>query len=173
MSPLSTLQKSTLAQAFRRGFALHLRASATSADNPSFDQWRHEQVMAAVGKPGLRCCDQNDYCALMAHTCTLIGDEGDALNWHLRGHDEPLRQARAILKRELATASLSPNYAEAICKNEYGCPVGDANKTQLWRLIYTIRNRAKSRKAKGDRSGSSVRSVPSVPETCPSENIPF
>lgn len=77
----------------------------------SFDEFRAEQVMAAVNKPGLTACDEIHYCDLMGHFKTLAGKEEEALRWFLRSGKNSARQlAWGIVERLsahmiLATAS--------------------------------------------------------------------
>lgn len=40
----------------------------------TFENWRHEQCLAAVGKPGLRACHHGDFQDLLSHFYTLSGD---------------------------------------------------------------------------------------------------
>lgn len=44
----------------------------------TFDAWRHEQCMAAVGKPGITACNHADFQPLLAHFQTLAGDDAAA-----------------------------------------------------------------------------------------------
>lgn len=142
MSALTNEQKRRLAGMFRAAWEKDPEADGIDADH-----YRREQVAAAVGKDGLRCCTQLDYARLMAHALHLVGEDGAALEWHLRAETEPKRQAEAVLQRELGRAGLKLEYASAICRRQYRCEIADASPKQIWGLVYTVRNRgaAKSR----------------------------
>lgn len=44
----------------------------------TFDSWRHDQCMEAVGKPGLKACHHGDFQHLMEYFHTLAGNLGKA-----------------------------------------------------------------------------------------------
>ncbi|MCW1883974.1 hypothetical protein OKA04_04490 [Luteolibacter flavescens] len=78
----------------------------------SFDDWRREQVMAAVGKPGLTALDHDDFNPVMAHFATLAGHDDKALARLMktgpatRDQDdthERRRQLAHLIATELAT----------------------------------------------------------------------
>jgi hypothetical protein len=52
-------------------------------DAETFDKWRHAQVMAAVGKPGLTACSHEDFRPLRAHFFTLAGRDESAFRDHM------------------------------------------------------------------------------------------
>jgi hypothetical protein len=52
-------------------------------DGETFDTWRHAQVMAAVGKPGLTACSHEDFRPLRAHFLTLAGRDDAAFRDHM------------------------------------------------------------------------------------------
>jgi len=47
-------------------------------DGESFDTWRHQQCMAAVGKSGITACNHGDFKPLLAHFQILAGDDSAA-----------------------------------------------------------------------------------------------
>jgi hypothetical protein len=76
-----------------------------------FDDWRSQQVRAAVDRAGLSACDSSHFCDLMGHFKTLAGKEDEALRWYVRGQKNAHRRlAWSILNRlenhvRLATAT--------------------------------------------------------------------
>lgn len=151
-APLSHLQKRLLSQLSDRAFAC---VSAESDGQYFYDdlpatkareQFRHDQVVKACGKIGLRCCSQEDYKLVEAHFLNLCGETGKALNAHVRAVTEPRRQAEAVLNRELVAGGFNLSYAAAICQRQFRCTLADATEKQLWNLVYTVRNRAAARR---------------------------
>ncbi len=49
-------------------------------DAVKFDDWRREQVLEAVGKPGLSACDHHDFLPVRAHFGLLAGKDEAALD---------------------------------------------------------------------------------------------
>jgi hypothetical protein len=58
--------------------AYDAQLAAGVVDDQDFNSWRHEQVMAAVGKPGLTACSHEDFRPLRAHFFTLAGRDSAA-----------------------------------------------------------------------------------------------
>jgi hypothetical protein len=58
----------------------------------SFDEWRREEVQAAVGRDGLTACDHSHFCDLMGHFKTAAGKDDEALTWFLKGSKNAERQ---------------------------------------------------------------------------------
>jgi hypothetical protein len=164
MSALSNNQKAILAQLARRAFNLigsRLRGAdrypqsgtlqgdldilALRGTPKSFEEWRHAQVRMAVGKEGLRCCSQMDYKRVEAHFQHLLGNDGAALNAHMRAESEPRRQAEAVLIEACKRKGLHLNYAAALCQRIHHVNLFEAPANVLWKLVYTINNR-KARK---------------------------
>lgn len=61
-----------------------LQAYAYQNPGMSFDEFRREEVMAAVARPGLSACDGDHYCDLMGHFCAAAGKDDEALKWFLK-----------------------------------------------------------------------------------------
>lgn len=81
----------------------------------SFDEFRAEQVLAAVNKPGLTACDEIHYCDLMGHFKTLAGKDDEALRWFLRTGKNACRQlAWGIVERLSAHITLATATDEEI-----------------------------------------------------------
>jgi hypothetical protein len=68
----------------------------------SFDQWRHEEVQAAVGRDGLTSCDHGHFCDLMGHFKTAAGKDHEALTWYLKGSKNNERQIAWSIAKLLA-----------------------------------------------------------------------
>lgn len=66
----------------RKAFDAQLAAGLLD-DGETFNTWRHAQVMAAVGKPGLTACSHEDFRPLRAHFFTLAGRDAEAFRDHL------------------------------------------------------------------------------------------
>lgn len=66
----------------RKAYDAQLAAGLLDAGE-TFDSWRHAQVMAAVGKPGLTACSHEDFRPLRAHFYTLAGRDDAAFRDHL------------------------------------------------------------------------------------------
>jgi hypothetical protein len=81
-----------------------LASEAFKLQNPgiSFDDWRHEQVMDAVQKPGLTACDQEHYSDLMGHFLTAAGRDSEALSWFMKNGRNPERQLAWKISKALA-----------------------------------------------------------------------
>ena len=147
-APLSKVQKRYLSQLARRALN-QVRALARGRGEEftaTDDDWRHEEVIVACGKAGLRCCSQDDYKIVEAHFLERLGAHGAAFNAQVRAATEKRRQAEAVLCRELAAAGLRLGYAAAICERQNKCTLFDATERQLWHLVYTVRNRAAAKR---------------------------
>lgn len=153
-APLTNNQKRELSQLARRSF---LRFSAREAAGEELDPrpsglgeagWRRWHVAEACDKAGLRCCSQDDYAAVKAHLLDLLGDTAGALDWHVRAQTEPIRQARAVLDRELEAAAdvISRGYIAAICRSKYKCAIEDCSVRQTWSLVYDVRRSAAAKR---------------------------
>jgi hypothetical protein len=92
---LSAKQKQVLIMVATEGFKLQ-------DPGISFDDWRHDQVMDAVQRPGLTACDQEHYSDLMGHFLTSAGRESEALNWFMKHRKNPERQLAWRIAKTLA-----------------------------------------------------------------------
>lgn len=108
--------------------------------------WRHHQQGLVLGLPrqSLTEAHQGDFAPLLAHFSALAGREAAADNWAARAATDGPRRARWILERELKARGLSTGYAAAICRTQNKCVLDDASEKQLWRLVFTVRNRRKA-----------------------------
>jgi len=81
----------------------------------TFDAWRAEEVMAAVGRPGLTACDHNHFCDLMGHFKTAAGKDDEALTWYLKGSTDSARQiAWSIANTLTAHLTLAHSTVDAL-----------------------------------------------------------
>jgi hypothetical protein len=74
--------------------AYDVQSAMDLTDGLSFDDWRREQVVACVGKPGLTACHHDDFRPLLAHFQTLAGDDSAAFgnllkSGHQTDHADP------------------------------------------------------------------------------------
>src|SRR5690242_7627915 len=143
-APLSNRQKAYLAQLINEAYRKVV--GEVGPDVASIEDWRHEQVAAACGKLGLRCCGQTDYKRVEAHFLALLGEHGRAMRAHVDAETEPRRQAEAVLVRECERFGLRLGYAEAIARRQFGYGLYDCTEKQLWNLVFTVRNRGNRRK---------------------------
>lgn len=91
--------------------AAYDRQSELGLVDADFNTWRHEQVQAAVGQPGLTACNHSEYRPLMAHFKILSGDDSGALKDMLhtgpaRDHSGPgdTHEERRVLAHHIAQA---------------------------------------------------------------------
>lgn len=151
-APLTRYQKAYLAQLADRAFSRAAEVARQRGELPATDwrareNYRHDQVAAACGKFGLRCCSQDDYKLVEGHFLEALGHHGAAFNAFTRAATNDLRVAQYKLREACKQAGLSINYANAICRNQNrGLTIDDVTAQTIWRLIYTIRSRAAARR---------------------------
>lgn len=68
----------------------------------SSDDWRHDEVMDAVRKPGLRYCNQEEFGILMPHFLTAAGREDEAFAWLMKNGKNAERQRAWLIAKSLA-----------------------------------------------------------------------
>ena len=136
--PLSRTQKAALCMLCREAYE-HCGGEAKLFIG--LDDWRHEIVQDAVGKPGLTACVQDDYQAIAARFLGLKGESGRAMNAHIAHQTEPVRLARHALAEALRKAELPEGYAAAICRSKFKCTLDQANAKQVWQLVFDINKR--------------------------------
>lgn len=142
---LSNAQKATLCIMSREAF--DARADAHADDD--FAEWRHEQQRVACGKDSLRDAVQTDYLAIRSHFKNLLGNSGGAFRDAVRAQTDDRNIALVKLRNECAIADIALEYANRICRAQNKCALTEASGKQLWRLIFTIRNRASARRKSG------------------------
>jgi hypothetical protein len=121
-----------------------------------FETWRrHEQFIAVTGanplldrtsRLSLRDCTQRDVLKLVAHFEDLAGQPGRAIDAHMRDEMKDSSIAMRKLEVECAERGLDLSYPAKICQKQYKCALEDAAPNQLWRLVFTVRNRRKVRR---------------------------
>ncbi len=150
MRQLSKAQKAAIAMLARKAWALCPQRAALLEANRArgmsataiFEAWRHVEQGKACGKQSLRqCTSEQDYLKLRAHFEALIGRYGRALRTLLRHAEEPRLVARHKLEEACRERGLSLAYPASICRRQYRCGLDDATEQQLWRLVFTVRNR--------------------------------
>jgi len=147
-SNLSKTQKRDLSKLATRAWRLENAKARGRGEKPDTSTaaataYRHEQVAKAVNKAGLTCCSQADFLPLIAHFEDILGNSGRALNAHMQSQTDSLRRVQWLLNSEIAKARLTTAYAAKICIDQNKCTLDNASEAQLWRLVYTIRNRRK------------------------------
>jgi hypothetical protein len=119
----------------------------------NFETWRHhEQFIAVTGanplldrtsRLSLLDCNQRDVPKLIAHFQDLAGEPGHAVKTYLRESMKDQAVALHKLKEACEERGLELSYPGKICKQQYKCAIEDASPNQIWRLVFTIRNRKK------------------------------
>lgn len=148
VKPLSNRQKAVLAQAAARAFKK--LSDSGQLGGVDLDTWRRDECERAVGKPGLRECDNGDYLKLLAAFESLAGEDGRAMNALVKEQSESRRRNEFILVREMERGGFGPAYVETICRSQFKCAVADATADQLLKLAFTIRNRSAARRRKAE-----------------------
>lgn len=147
---LSLIQKRDIAIAARQAYDRWPEREAFEAINADqsktacFEAWRHVETRKAVGIESLCECTQANYARVLAHFQRLAGQESVAKHTEAKDQDNPRRIAFWKLDQALRERGLGRGYAITICRSQYRCELTEASAGQLWRLIYTIRNRHKA-----------------------------
>jgi hypothetical protein len=148
---LTNPQKAALvllaAHAYRVRHDLTSHGEGTTGLPPAWADWRRDVAIRACGLP-ISQAPAQAWDILRAAYLDLAGESGHAYHQLARNPgDNRARQAMWLLLRETQRAGLAPEYPAAICRTQYKCALADATADQLFRLLYTIRNRARSRRA--------------------------
>lgn len=136
--PLSREQRQGLAMLAKRAWRIHGRGEAENS-------WRHAQCIRVCGRR-ITEAGQRDFLPLRAHFLDLVGQSGAAMNVHLAAESEPQRIALYKLTQECQKRRLPLAYPEAICRRQYKCCLAEASAPQIWRLLFTVRNRRQETK---------------------------
>ncbi len=94
--PLSRKQRTCLVTEASKTFKM---LAALGLATGTFDTWRHEQVQAAVRRPGLSACQNSHYKKLLAHFRSLRGGPADpapARPWSREGGDTHERREQLL-----------------------------------------------------------------------------
>ena len=108
--------------------------------------WRKQEQWERFGLRSLRDATQEQFMEIKAHFEARAGHPDRALDTALRGNDNARRQARWNLDNAVRESGLPMAYVIAICKRQYRCGLEDANAKQLKNLMFTIRNRASTKR---------------------------
>lgn len=141
--PLTREQKASLSVLARRAWRRLGRGEKE-------DAWRQAQAIKAVGH---RISEgrQRDFLPLRAHFLDLAGHSGTALDTLMAAESEPHRIAMFKLGQACSERGLPLAYPEAICRRQYRCSLAEASSSQIWRLIFTVRNRRQETRRKPSR----------------------
>lgn len=147
-SPLNNGQKRILSQLARRAWARECALSRGRGEMPDVSAageaaFRHEQVARACGKLGLRCCSQDDYGAVKGHFLNLLGEADKAFQAVHHGEGNARRVAEFKVVQACRETGLELAYAAKICANMFKCSLEDASTDQLWKLMFTVKNRGR------------------------------
>jgi len=137
MSALTIRQRQGLAILARRAWE-----QCPEADGLDADSWRHEEVSAAVGKRGLRCCSQLDYAALRGHFLEKMGEHGAAFAAQVRAATEGRRQVLWKIRRRCEEYGVKMDVAEGICRRmTRGKALAEIeDESILWNVFFKLRH---------------------------------
>lgn len=134
--PLSNEQKAALCILARSAYDLQFSPE-------DLQSWRHSQQLLACGKSSLCDCTQADFLLIKAHLQRLAGEEGEALRTENRHSVQDVKLAMFKLRATCAERGVNLGYARTICRSVCKCELDAASHKQIWRIIFTIRNRRK------------------------------
>lgn len=141
-APLSKDQKRYLSQLSRKAW---LKAGP-ELDGIAADDFRRQEVAKAIGKLGLRCCDQNDYKLVEGHFLELLGRHGAAFNAQMKAATETKRLAMHKITEACQEFGFHLSYPDKICRAQnHGHGLDEIEEKALWRIFYTVRNRGLAR----------------------------
>ena len=145
-APLDKNQKRILSQLARRAFNRELamaRGRGEKLADLNEVAFRHQHVAQACGKLGLRCCSQDDYGAVKGHFLNLLGEAGKAFEAIHHGEGNARRVAEFKVVQACEQSGVAVAYAARICASMFKCSLEDASADQLWKLMFTIKNRGR------------------------------
>jgi hypothetical protein len=160
LAPLSNEQKQKLA-------AMARYAWIEVGPDQSFDDWRHDEVMACVRRAGLRECVNEDYNQLKARWLYTSGKVEASYRAAMKHATEPREWAMfELLKACREAADVLPEamkYARGFVKNKRGMSLEGADDRTIWHAIFTVRNKASAlrgtRKPRGRRAQAGTSSL--------------
>lgn len=123
----------------------NLRRGMTATE--IYAAWRHVEQGRAVGRQSLtKCTSEEDFLRLCAHFRSMIPGQGQIAARTLARHAaEPRLVAMHKLREACQRAGLELSYPAAICRTQYRCTLAEASEKQLWRLVFTVRNRGRAK----------------------------
>lgn len=107
---------------------------------PEHDAWRAEEAVDCCGRR-ISAALQRHWPALHARFADLAGDVATAFKTLVAESGNPRRVALWKLRKALEEAGLDESYAAKICRDQYKCRPDEATAPQLWRLVFTVKNR--------------------------------
>jgi hypothetical protein len=136
-APLTKSQKRYLSQLARDAWL-----KAPQADGQDVNSWRRDQVAAACGKWGLRCCSQDDYGAVRGHFLNLLGQPGKAFKVMVHG-DPAANQRRVVewkIMNRLTRLGEPISYGEGIIRQmtRGAESLTSAPTKTLWKVFYAL-----------------------------------
>lgn len=141
LAPLSNEQKQKLA-------AMARYAWIEIGPDQDFDDWRHEEVMREVKKPGLRSCCNEDYNPLKARWLYVCGHANAAFRAAMKHATEPRSWAMFSLFKEVKEAQdvfpTALEYARGFIFKQTNLSLEHAADNMVWRACYAVRNKALS-----------------------------
>lgn len=116
------------------------RGEQPATDKAAFEAFRHDAVIRAVGKAGLRCCGQGDFKFVEAELLNILGETGKAFEAQLRAQTENRRQVEWKICRLCEEIGRPITYAAAICRTMYrGLDLEEASDSQLWNVYFKLK----------------------------------
>jgi hypothetical protein len=125
--------------------------TAAGLTRESLEDWRREENFKACHKTHLRTATQADWTLLCGHYLRLLGRTTEARATETRGACGSLAVAWHKLCEAIAEAAPAlgnaQGYAAAIARRQYGtADLRALSARQCWSLVYTLRNRARSKR---------------------------
>jgi hypothetical protein len=137
--PLSREQKTALVLIARQAYDAR---KAKGDELPGFDAWRGEQAIAACGSR-ISEAGNADFSAIKARFLSYLPD-ARAFVAAVRSETEERRQALYKLRQDCQTRGLDfPAYPASIARQQYKRDLEQCTPKQIWRLVFTVRNRRK------------------------------
>ena len=143
-APLTNKQKRILSQDTERAYRFEAakargRGEEWDMSAKAINQWRHDQVVIAVQKVGLRCCSQADYSAVKAHFLHILGEDGKAMRSLVRSQSEEQRQYEWKITEACRALGVQIFYANGICRRMFhGTVLLDASVDQLRKVFIAL-----------------------------------
>lgn len=127
--------------------------AASVKTNAIFEAWRREQTAAALKSAGKKPADsfkaltQNDFLWVRTHFARFYDAEKAAKIAQDALADNRKRYIWIIEQECKKSGRMRfPEYPQEICRAQYGCRLESAHVDQLRRILFTVKNRIKSKK---------------------------
>ena len=149
---VSNEQKTRLILAAKKAFDVQTRSGLT--EGVDFNTWRKSALWDACQKGSFRMLDQREYGRAMAYFIDLAGGKLPrrwvAVAKRESGPEGDRRRAEWMYRktcRDVADVfggvDGAERYARALLLKIHKCDPATATATQLWQVVFTLRNRAK------------------------------